>query len=101
MVPGGFGADVVDDAGDAGNFVDDACGDALEDVAGQANPVGGHGIFGFDDAHSDSKAVRAAVSHYADAAHGKQNGEGLPGFFVEAGAANFFDDDGIGLAQSG
>lgn len=38
---GGFGGDVVDDAVDAGNFVYDADADGVEDVVGDADPVGG------------------------------------------------------------
>ena len=40
-----FASDVVDDAVDAADFVDNAAADALEDVVGQRGPVGGHTVF--------------------------------------------------------
>ena len=55
--------DVVDDAVDAGDFVDDAVGDAGEHVVGQAGPVGRHGVVGGDGAERDDVAVGAEVAH--------------------------------------
>ena len=40
----GFAGDVVADAVDAADFVDDADGDAVEDVVGNARPICGHEI---------------------------------------------------------
>ena len=41
---GGFGSDVIGDAIDAGDFVDDADGDPVEYVVGYSCPVCGHEI---------------------------------------------------------
>ncbi len=97
---GGFGGDVVDDAVDAGDFVDDAAADAGEEVVGEAGPVGGHEVFGGDGAEGDDFLVGTAVAHDADAFDGEEDGEGLLGAFAEhAGGAQLVDEDGVGLAQ--
>src|SRR6202040_3384029 len=93
-------ANVVNHAGHTTNFIDDACRNALQDLSGQANPVGSHGIVGFDDADGDGEAVGAVVAHNANAANREQDGKGLPNFTVEAGATYLFDNDGVGLLQS-
>ena len=41
---GGFAGDIVDDAVDAADFVDDAGGDAVEHVIRDARPVRGHEV---------------------------------------------------------
>ena len=71
----GFAGDVVADAVDAADFVDDADGDAVEDVVGDARPVGGHEIAGVDSTQSKCVIIRPTVAHDADGAHGGQNGE--------------------------
>jgi hypothetical protein len=43
--------------------------------------------------------IRAVVAHDADALHRQQHGEGLPDRVVEAGVADLFEIDGVGLAQ--
>jgi len=43
--------------------------------------------------------VGAAVAHYAHRAHRQEHGEGLPDLVVEAGGADFFEIDRVGLAQ--
>ena len=69
----GFAGDVVADAVDAADFVDDADGDAVEHVVGDAGPVGGHEVAGIDGAQRQRVVVRPAVTHDADGAHGGQN----------------------------
>ena len=66
----GFAGDVVADAVDAADFVDDADGDAVEDVVGDARPVGGHEIAGVDSTQSKCVIIRPTVAHDADGAHG-------------------------------
>lgn len=46
----GFAGDIVDDAVDAANFVDDAVGDFRQQGVGKLRPVGGHEILGLDGA---------------------------------------------------
>src|SRR5688572_19774067 len=62
---GRFGGDVVDDAGDAVDFVDDPGADASEGVVGETGPVRGHGVFGGDGADGADAAVGAVVTHDA------------------------------------
>src|SRR5450432_2778592 len=97
---GRFAADVVDHAGNTGDFVDDAGGNALEDIAGETYPIGGHGVIGLHYADGNGQSIGATIAHDADAADGEEHSEGLPHFFVEPGAAYFFDNDGVGFAES-
>ena len=62
----GFGGDVVEDAVDAGDGVDDAGADAVEDVVGYAGPVGGHKVGGGDAPECQCVVVGPAVAHYAE-----------------------------------
>src|SRR5580692_895657 len=94
-----FGADVVYDAGHAADFVDDAGRDALEDLSGETNPVGGHGGLGFDDADGYGEAIGAVVAHNSDATDGQQDGEGLPNFTIEPGATYLLNYHRVSLLQ--
>src|SRR5580658_7416204 len=77
-----FRANVINHPGHTTNFIHDARGHAFQNFAGEAHPVGGHGIFGFDDADDHSEAVGSVVAHDPDAAYGEQNGKGLPNFAI-------------------
>src|SRR5258708_38276593 len=68
-------------------------GDVLERITGQAHPVRGHGVFGLDSAHGNGEAVGAIIAHHPHAAHREEHGKGLPNLLVEAGAADFIDND--------
>ncbi len=59
---GGFGGDVVDDAVDAGDLVDDPAGDGFEDVVRDFGPVGGHAVLARHRAEGD--AVAGLYSEY-------------------------------------
>src|SRR5919107_2331434 len=72
-----FARDVQGDAVDAGDLVDDAVGDALEEVVGETGPVGGHGVVGGDGPDDDRVGVGSGVAHHADGVDGRQNGEAL------------------------
>ncbi len=98
---GGFAGDVVDDAGDAADFVDDAVADAGEDVVGDSGPVGGHEVGGVDAAEGDDVLVGAAVAHDADGSDGEDRGEGLGGGAVEVFGDDFFEEDFVGVAEDG
>ena len=91
--------DVVDDAVDAFDFVNDAVGDAGEQFVRQSHPIGGHAILAFDDAQSDGVIVGALVAHDADALHREQHGEGLPDAVIPVARFHFALHDGIGIAQ--
>ena len=84
----GFGADVQDDPVDAAHLVDDAVRDLLEEFVGQLGPIGGHGVFGFDDADGAGFFVGAGVAHDADRADGQEDGEVLPCLLYTSDAAD-------------
>src|SRR3546814_944503 len=62
-------ADVVDHARYAADLVDDAIGDAAEEVVRQVCPVCGHEIDGFHRAQRDHPLVGACVADHADRLH--------------------------------
>ncbi len=66
---------------------------------GESRPVGRHEVAGGDGANGHYVGVGATIAHHADALQGGQHGEGLAQLAIETGAANLFDDDGIGGAQ--
>ena len=47
---GGFAGDIVGDAVDVGDFVDDADGDTVQDFVGDSGPLSGHKVGGGDGA---------------------------------------------------
>ena len=71
----GFTGDIVDDAVNMGDLIDDAGGGAVEDVVGDTSPIGGHEVGGGDAAEGEGIVVGAAVAHDADGAHIRQHGE--------------------------
>ena len=97
--PRRLAGDVVEDTVDAGDFVADSVGGAGEYVGGEAEPVGGHGVFGGDGAEGADFFVGAFVALDADGADGQQVDEGLPDVAVEAGLGDLVDEDGVGFAE--
>ena len=97
---GRFGADIVDDAVDAGNFVDDARRDSGEDVVRETAPFGGHEVDCRDGAHDDRVLIRPRVPHDADAPHREQHGKRLRRLAIESDGDNLVDDDRVRLAQT-
>ena len=95
---GWFAGDVVGDAGDAGDFVDDAAGDEVEEVVGQVRPAGGHEVDGFHGPQGNNVVVAASVAHDADRLDRQEDGKGLAGLVVEVVPVEFLDKDGVGLA---
>src|SRR5580658_6557013 len=96
---GWFRAYVINHAGDTTNLVHDAGGNTLQNLPGEAHPVGSHGIVGFDDADSHSEAVSTVVTHDSHAANGEKYGKGLPNFTIESGATYLLDNYGVGFLQ--
>jgi hypothetical protein len=60
---GGFAGDVVDDAVDASDLVDDPAGDGAEDVVRDVREVGGHEVGRVHGADGDDVLVAALVAH--------------------------------------
>jgi hypothetical protein len=75
---GRLGGDIVDDAVHARDLVNDAVGDACQQVVGQSRPVGGHGILAVDGPHGHHVAVGAEVAHDPHGVTFGQNAEALP-----------------------
>src|SRR5919112_5940862 len=91
--------DVQGDAVDAGDLVDDAVGDLLQQVVGQAGPVCRHRIVGGDGPDHDGVRVGSGFAHDADGMEGRQHGEALPQFAVEACGTDLILQHGVGLAE--
>src|SRR5665647_786920 len=70
---GRLGADVVDDAVDTLDLVDDAARDLLEDLVGKPHPVGRHAVGACDGPHGDYVLVGPPVAHDANRLDGKQH----------------------------
>ena len=62
-----FGGDVVDDAVDAADFVDDAVRHARQHVVWYARPIGGHRVDRVDASDGARVFVGALVAHDAHA----------------------------------
>ena len=62
-------------------------------------PVGGHEVDGFNGTECNYGRIATAVAGYAHALHRQIHGEGLAGFLIPAGAAEFFNENVIGEAQ--
>ena len=82
---GGLAGDVVDNSVDALDLVDDAAADLVEQLVGDAGPVGGHEVLGRHSAQRKHAVVAAAIAHDADGARVGQDGEVLVHLLVFAG----------------
>ena len=79
----GFGGDVVDDAVDAADLVDDLVGDVPQEVIGEGEPVGGHAVGRNDGPQRDRILVGPFVAHDAHALDRQQDDPGLPDGVVQ------------------
>ena len=96
---GRLARDVVDDSVDAAHFVDDAVRHLAEEVVREVAPVGRHEVGRFDRAQAHDPFVGAAVAHDAHGLHREEDHEGLAHLVVEAGVAEFFDEDRVGFTE--
>ena len=92
-----LGADVVKHAVHTFDAVEDLVGGVAEHFIGQPDPFGSHGVFRNHSAEADGLLVAAFVAFDAHGFDGEQSGVGLPGLLIPAAAAEFADEDGIGL----
>src|SRR5690606_35528314 len=97
---GRFGTDVEDDAGNVANLIGDAAGYLVQQIVGQAGPVGGHGVLGLDDAQRDDVGVVALVADDADGLDRQEHGEGLPDLPIPAALHHFVLENGVGLTEN-
>ena len=96
---GGLAGDVVDNSVDALDLVDDAAADLVEQLVGDAGPVGGHEVLGRHSAQRKHAVVAAAIAHDADGARVGQDGEVLVHLLVFAGLFQLLAVDRVGKAQ--
>ena len=96
---GGLAGDVVDNSVDALDLVDDAAADLVEQLVGDARPVGGHEVLGRYGTQGEHAVVAAAVAHDANGARVGQDGEVLVHLLVFAGLFQLFAVDRVGKAQ--
>src|SRR5437764_178970 len=76
--------DVVYDAVDPANFIDDPAGNSSQHLVWQRHPVGGHAVFGMDGADSAGVGISAVIAHDADGHYRQQHRERLPDLVVES-----------------
>ena len=96
---GRLGGDIVDDAVNAFDFIDDPAGNAVQDFVGQLVPVGGHAVETLNGAHGDDVFVGPVVAHNADGLDRQQHGEVLPDIEVIFHFQNFLADAQIGKLE--
>ncbi len=94
-----FGADVVTDSIDAGDFIDDSRRHFGEHVVGQSRPIGRHEIVGIDAANDECIFVGSGIAHHSDTLDRQQNGKQLGCLSIKAGFSNFVDHDRVGFTQ--
>ena len=83
----------------AGDLVYDAGADAVEDVVGDAGPVGGHKVRGCDAPEGQGVVICPAVAHDAHGAHVRQDREILVHRLLKVGLRYLVPEDEVGLAE--
>ncbi len=96
---GGLGGDVVDDAVDPLDLVDDPVAHPREDVVGDPRPVGSHRVLAGDGADGADLPVGAEVAHHADGADRQEDGEELPDRAAEPRRLDLVAHDRVGAAE--
>src|SRR5258708_5637671 len=87
---GWLAGDVVDDAIDASNFVDDPRAYPGEDVKRDPGPVRRHPIVAGDSPQSHEILVGAVVAHNSHAFQRREHGERLPDLLTQSGYFDLF-----------
>ena len=95
----GFRGNIVDNAVDMRHLIDDADGNTIQHIVGNAGPVSGHEVGGGDAAERQRIVIRPAVTHDADGAHGGEDREILAETAVEPGLGDLVAEDEVGVAQ--
>src|SRR4051812_1823036 len=96
---GRFGGDVVGDAVDAPDLVDDTARYPGEKLVRERGPIGGHEVGGLHRPQGDDILVGPAVAHHADRLDRQKNGERLGGLVIPAGILQFLDKDIVGALE--
>ena len=92
---GGFGGNIVHDAVDAGDVVDDLAGNLIQQLVGNAGPLGGHKIVGGHGPQGQSIVVGPAVAHDTHGAGVGQHGEILADALVLVSLLQGVAENGI------
>ncbi len=98
---GGLGAEVVEDAADAGDLGLHAARDGFEKLPVKTGDARGHGIGGVHGADDDRPELGTLAVHDAGGADVGDDGEVLPDLRVHAGLCELLAEDGVGLAHGG
>src|SRR4051812_34177920 len=93
--------DVVGDAVDAADFVDDPGRYSSQELVVEREIVGGHAVYRRDGSNGAGVVVGPLVTHDANGANRKQDGEGLPDRIVKARVADFLQINLIGFPKDG
>ena len=96
---GGLAGNIVYDAVDALDLVDDAAADLVEQLVGDARPVGSHEVLGRHGAQGEHTVVAAAIAHDANGTRVGQDGEILVHFLIFTDLFQLLAVDRVGKAQ--
>ena len=97
---GRCGRNIIDDAVDALDLVDDANGDAVEHIIRDARPVGGHEVRRRDTAQRERIVIRAAGAHNTDRAHIRQHREVLVHRLLKVCLRDLVAEDEVPVTQN-
>ena len=96
----GFGRDIVDDAVDALDLIDDAGRDSVQYVVGDSGPVGGHEVAGGDGTEGQGIVIGPAVAHDTHRPGVGEDGKILVDGGTQAGSGDLLPVNGIGVPQA-
>ena len=96
----GFTCDVVDDAVDALDLIDDAGRDPVQYVVGDSGPVGGHEVAGGDGTEGQGIVIGPAVTHDTHRTGVGEDGKILVDGGTQAGSGDLLPVNGIGVPQA-
>ena len=94
-----FRSDVVADAVDVVNFIDDADRNLIQHLVRDACPVGSHKVGGGNTAQCEGIVIGSEVAHDADRTHIGQNRKILVDGFIQTCFGNLIAEDEICFAQ--
>ena len=95
-----FRADVITNAVDPGNLVNNSCRHSSEHFVRQSRPVGGHEVIGFDAADYQCVLVGSRVTHHANALNRQQNSKQLRRLAVKPRPVDFINHNRVGFAKN-
>ena len=92
-----FARNIVHDAVDVIYFIDDAAGNFIEDIVGDACPVSRHEVRRRNAAQCQRVIIGTEITHDADRADVCQSGEVLVDLTIETGLRDLLTVDGVGI----